>query len=97
MRSRSLVAGFAGAGTLCLTAIGTSSAQNAPTQEAITPEQAIECIRTATGTTPGRVEGLDVELERGQLVCEVEIVAENGAKSELHIDVATNKILRGAR
>jgi len=97
MRSRSLVAGFAGVGTLCLVAIGTSSAQNAQTQETITAEQAIECIRTATGAMPRKVEGLDVELERGQLVCEVEIVAETGAKSEIHIDVATNKILRGAR
>jgi uncharacterized membrane protein YkoI len=97
MISRSTASGFIGIGTLCLTMIGTSAAQTPQSHEGITPEQAIECIRTATASTPGRVEGLDVDRERGQLLCEVEIVAENGAKSEIHIDVATSKIVRGGR
>jgi uncharacterized membrane protein YkoI len=97
MSSRSIASGFLGIGALCLTTIGTSAAQSPQAQEAITPEQAIECIRTAIAATPGRVEGLEVEREKGQLFCEVEIVAENGTRSEIHIDVATSQIVRGGR
>lgn len=97
MNSRSIASGFVGIGTLCLTMIGTSAAQTPQSHEAITPEQAIECIRTATASTPGRVEGLDIDREKGQLLCEVEIVADNGTRSEIHIDVATSKIVRSGR
>jgi uncharacterized membrane protein YkoI len=97
MNSRSIASGFAAIGTLCLTMIGTGAAQTPQSPEAVTPEQAIECIRTATAATPGRVEGLEVEREKGQLLCEVEVVAENGTRSEIHIDVATSRIVRGSR
>jgi uncharacterized membrane protein YkoI len=97
VNSKLIASGFASAGVLCLASIGTGVAQTPQAQEAISTEQAIECLRTATAATPGRVEGMEVDHERGQLVCEVEIIAENGAKSEIHVDIATGKVIRGAR
>lgn len=76
---------------------GNTAAQNANSDEGVTAEQAIACIKTAAANAPGRVESLEVDRERGQLMCEVEIVADDGSESEVHIDVATNKVVRRAR
>jgi uncharacterized membrane protein YkoI len=94
MTSKFASSGYAGAAVFALVMVGTVAAQSPGADEAITPEQAIECIRTAVAATPGRVEGMEVDREKGQLLCEVEIVAENGSKAEVHVDVSANKVVR---
>jgi len=95
MKERSVASILVGFGMLALA--GSSAAQNAKSDEGITAEQATNCIKTAMANSPGRVESLEVDREGGQLVCEVEIVADDGSESEVHIDVATNKVVRRAR
>jgi len=95
MKKRPVASALVGLGILVLA--GDSAAQNAKSDEGITAEQAIDCIKTAVANAPGRVESLEVDRERAQLMCEVEIVADDGSESEVHIDVATNKVVRRAR
>jgi uncharacterized membrane protein YkoI len=97
MTTKVLVSGIAAASVMWLTMVGTSAAQGQRAHEAVSAEQAIECIRTAIAATPGQVESVEIDHERGQLVCEVEIITENGTKAEVHVDVATGKVVRGGR
>lgn len=96
MKSRFVASGFAAAAALAVIITGTAVAQGQKAQEAISADQAVECIKAAIAATPGRVESLEVEHEKGQLLCEVEIVADGGAKSEVHVDPATGKVVRGS-
>ena len=57
------------------------------------PGQAIAAITTAVAAKPGNVRGLEVESEKGKLVCEVEILAEDGKTYEVVVDVATNTVV----
>ncbi|MBX5462691.1 MAG: PepSY domain-containing protein [Steroidobacteraceae bacterium] len=95
MNKGSVASALVGLGILVLA--GSTTAQNAKSDEGITAEQATDCIKTAVANAPGRVESLEVDRERGQLMCEVEIVGDDGSESEIHIDVATNKVVRRAR
>ena len=60
----------------------------------LTADQTIACIRTALATHAGLIKEVEVDEERGQRLCEVEIIAEDGQKYELHIDVATNQVVK---
>lgn len=70
-----------------------AAAQGQRPPDHITSDEAIACIRAATASQAGRVEGLEVEVRAGKVICEVEIVAENGRKSEVHVDVSTNQVV----
>jgi uncharacterized membrane protein YkoI len=40
------------------------------------------------------IKEVEAEEKSGQHRCEVEIIAENGQKYELHVDVATNQVIK---
>ena len=83
------------ASILLLVAFSASSlsAQGQRPAENVTSDQAIACIKTAIASHPGRVEGLDIDVKTGKVLCEVEIVGENGRKMELQVDVNTNQVV----
>jgi uncharacterized membrane protein YkoI len=64
------------------------------TTSALTADQTIACIRTALAAQPGMINEVEAEEKSGQHLCEVEIIAENGQKYELHVDVATNQVVK---
>jgi hypothetical protein len=81
--------------TLLLTAGGmvreTHAGRNT---EALAADHVIACIRTAVAAQPGLVKEVEAEYERGQWLCEVKVVDEAGKRHKLHIDVATNQVVK---
>lgn len=85
-------------GFVCVVLIAAFSASSLSAQgqrpaDNVTSEQAIACIQTAVASNPGRIEGIDIDVKAGKVLCEVEIIGANGRKMELHIDVNTNKVV----
>lgn len=69
------------------------SAQGQRMSESVTADQAIECIRAAVASLPGRVGDLDIDIKRGKVICEVEIYGEDGSKSEVHVDAESKEVI----
>ena len=84
--------------TMTLLMLGLSatpvSAQHRSTTEAVTAAQAIACINTAMQARAGQIKKREIELEKDQLVCEVEILAADGKKYDMYVEVAGGKIIR---
>jgi uncharacterized membrane protein YkoI len=87
---------FAGLfGVLLLTMGGiTATAQAGKTPAALTPAQVTACIQAAVTAQPGLVTEVEAESKREQQVCEVKIVADDGKKYKLHVDVSTNQVIK---
>jgi uncharacterized membrane protein YkoI len=64
------------------------------TEAAITADQAIEAIKTAIATKPGKVRDVDIENEGGKIICEVEILGQDGRAYDVTVDIATNKVIK---
>jgi hypothetical protein len=64
------------------------------TTSALTADQAITCIQTAVSAQAGLVKEVEAEDKGGQRLCEVKIVDEMGKRHKLHIDVATNQVVK---
>jgi hypothetical protein len=60
----------------------------------LTADQTIACIRAALTAQPGLINEVDVDDKRGQRLCKVEIMAENGRRDGLHVDVATSRVVK---
>lgn len=60
----------------------------------LTADQAMMCIKTAVGAKAGNIRELEVKIEGNRTVCEVEMIASDGKKHEVYIDVGANKVLR---
>lgn len=69
-------------------------AQNRQGRAAATAQQTIACINTAIAARAGLVESIDIDREGGRIVCEVEIVADNGREYNVYVDVTDNKVIR---
>jgi uncharacterized membrane protein YkoI len=63
------------------------------TNAAITADQMIEAIKTAIAAKPGKVRDVDVEIEGGKTICEVEILGQDGKAYDVKVDIATNKVI----
>jgi hypothetical protein len=61
---------------------------------ALPVEQVITCLRTAVAAKPGRVVSIENETEKGRLICEVKVRADDGIAYEVEVDVALNKVLK---
>ena len=59
----------------------------------LTAEQVIASVKTAAAAKPGNVLELEAEKEGGKLVCEVEILAQDGKTYEVVVDVANNSVV----
>ncbi len=70
---------------------GVVSAQTAARATGLTEAQIIEI---ALAEVPGEVQEVERERERGIIVYEVEILAEDGTEMELEIDAETGDILQ---
>jgi hypothetical protein len=82
--------------TLLLTAGGMVRATHAgKNTEALAADHVIACIRTAVAAQPGLVKEVEAEYERGQWLCEVKVVDDAGKRHKLHVDVATNQVVKG--
>jgi hypothetical protein len=79
---------------LLLTAGGMVVAHADQTTSALTADQAIACIQTAVSAQAGLVKEIEAEDKAGQRLCEVKIVDEMGKRHKLHVDVATNQVVR---
>jgi hypothetical protein len=80
---------------LLLTEGGMATAVHAgKTSEALAADHVIACIRTAVAAQPGLVREVEVEYEGTQWLCEVKLVDEMGKRHKLHVDVATNQVVK---
>ncbi|MEW6733211.1 MAG: PepSY domain-containing protein [Acidobacteriota bacterium] len=66
---------------------------NEQRQAAISSEQAIQAIRTATTAKPGNVHAMEIEHEADKTICEVAIIAHDGKSYEVEVDIATNTVI----
>ena len=80
--------------TLLLAAGGPVVAHADRTTEALAAEHVIACIKTAVAAQAGMVREVEVEHEGAQWLCEVKLVDEAGKRHKLHVDVATNRVVK---
>ena len=80
---------------LLLTAGGVTAVAHADKNtQALAADHVIACIRTAVSVQPGLVKEVEAEYERGQWLCEVKLVDDAGKRHKLHVDVATNQVVK---
>ena len=59
----------------------------------LTAVQVISSVTTAVTAKPGNVLELEAESEKGKLLCEVEILAQDGKTYEVVVDVNSNTVV----
>jgi len=64
------------------------------TTAGITADQVTACMKTAVAAQPGLVKEVEVEYEGQQWLCEVKLVDDAGKRHTLHVDVATNQVVK---
>jgi uncharacterized membrane protein YkoI len=64
------------------------------TKQAISADQMIAAIKTATTAKPGNVREVEVTKEGDKTICEVEILGQDGKVYDVRIDVATNTVIK---
>jgi uncharacterized membrane protein YkoI len=64
------------------------------TKQAISADQMIAAIKTATTAKPGNVREVEVTKEGDKTICEVEILAQDGKAYDVKVDVATNSVIK---
>ena len=80
---------------LLLTAGGMVAAAHAgKTSEALAADHVIACVKTAVAAQAGLVKEVEVEYEGTQWLCEVKLVDGAGKRHKLHVDVATNQVVK---
>ena len=62
----------------------------------VSADQAIACIKSALSAKPGNIREMEAKRDGNKTVCEVEVIASDGKKFEVSVDVATGKVLRVA-
>jgi hypothetical protein len=60
---------------------------------AVPADQVIAAIRIAVATQPGNVLEAEVERDRGRTVVEVKIIAKDGRRTEVKVDVEKNEVV----
>jgi hypothetical protein len=64
------------------------------TTKALAADHVIACIKTAVAAQAGLVREVEVEYEEARWLCEVKLVDEAGKRHKLHVDVATNQVVK---
>jgi hypothetical protein len=64
------------------------------TTPALAADHVIACIKTAVAAQAGMVKEVEVEYEGTRWLCEVKLVDEAGKRHKLHVDVATNQVVK---
>lgn len=91
-RIRTMFVGFLT--TLLLTAATMMVAHADKTTPGLAADHVIACIKTAVAAQAGLVKEVEVEYEGTQWLCEVKLVDEAGKRHKLHVDVATNQVVK---
>lgn len=91
-RVRTMFVGFLT--TLLLTAATMMVAHADKTTPGLAADHVIACIKTAVAAQAGLVKEVEVEYEGTQWLCEVKLVDEAGKRHKLHVDVATNQVVK---
>src|SRR5688500_3924396 len=86
----SLLALVLAAGGLGMRAEGRGARES---KASISADQLIACVRTAVAAKPGNVRAVEAESEGDKLLCEVEILAQDGKTYEVEVDVASNTVV----
>jgi hypothetical protein len=79
---------------LLLTAGGFGVAYADKATRGLAADHVIACIKTAVAAQAGLVKEVEVEYEGAQWLCEVKLVDETGKRHKLHVDVATNRVVK---
>ena len=80
--------------TLLLAAGSPLVAHADKTTPGLAADHVIACIKTAVAAQAGLVKEVEVEYEGTQWLCEVKLVDETGKRHKLHVDVATNQVVK---
>jgi hypothetical protein len=64
------------------------------TTPALAADHVIACIKTAVAAQAGLIKEVEVEYEGTQWLCEVKLVDAAGKRHKLHVDVATNQVVK---
>jgi hypothetical protein len=64
------------------------------TTSGLSADHVIACIKTAVAAQAGLVKEVEVEHERGQWLCEVKLIDKTGKRHKIHVDVATNQVVK---
>jgi hypothetical protein len=92
-RAKNMLAGLLA--TLLVAAGGLVMVAHADkTTPALAADHVIACIKTAVAAQAGLVKAVEVESEGEQWLCEVKLVDDNGKRHKLHVDVATNRVVK---
>jgi hypothetical protein len=62
--------------------------------KALAADHVIACIQSAVAAQAGLVKEVEVEYEGAQWLCEVKLVDATGKRHKLHVDVATNQVVK---
>jgi hypothetical protein len=79
---------------LLLTAGGMVGGHAGEPPKALAADHVIACIQAAVAAQAGLVKEVEVEYEGAQWLCEVKLVDETGKRHKLHVDVATNQVVK---
>jgi len=71
-----------------------AGARTGETPKALAADHVIACIQAAVAAQAGLVKEVEVEYEGTQWLCEVKLIDENGKRHKLHVDVATNQVVK---
>ncbi len=67
---------------------------NQDTKMAISADQMIAAIKTATTAKPGNIQEVELDKEGDKIICEVEVLAQDGKVYDVRVDVATNTVIK---
>ena len=71
------------------------SADKAKATRHLTADQAMACIKHASGARAGgMITKMEVSIDDGRTICDVHFEDAKGKNSSAHVDVAANKVLR---
>jgi hypothetical protein len=79
---------------LLLTAGGLGLAHADRATTGLAADHVIACIKTAVEAQAGLVKEVEVEHEGARWLCEVKLVDATGKRHKLHVDVASNQVVR---
>ena len=82
---------------LALTNFVAFSPAFADRNESASIEQVMGCLRVAQNRYGGRIREVDIERERGRLVCEIKLTNPNGRRIKTYVEVDTGLIVREER
>jgi len=71
-----------------------AAAHTGETPKALAADHVIACIQAAVAAQAGLVKEVEVEYEGAQWLCEVKLIDETGKRHKLHVDVATNQVVK---